>query len=179
MIKIQTTITVGLMQIFTGISHSHFQRLANRLAPLWEESEHKRLLSKDRIRSIRTGSQYKLKTIEAKLFFYLLYCRHYVNQRVIAGLCGLNQSNISRLFERMEKLISQAADPQLNTFLETIKHKREAEGLSFAELKMLYPEIEKVITDVTEIRCNRPKNKERRKNNIHLKSKSASQKTSV
>jgi hypothetical protein len=179
MIKIETTITAGLIQVFTGLTHSYFQRLANCLAPRWEKAERIRLLSKDRIRGIGGGSKYKLNTIEAKLFFYLLYCRHYVNQRVIAGLCNLDQSNISRLFERIEKLIAQAADPQLKTFLENIKDKREAEGLSFAELKMLYPEIEKVITDVTEIRCNRPKDKERRKNKTSGKKKQYSLKKQV
>lgn len=179
MIKIETVISPVLIQVFTGLTNSYFQRLANRLSPLWEAAERRRLLKKDRIRAIGGGTKYKLDTIEAKLFFYLLYCRHYVNQRVVAGLCKLDQSNISRLFERLEKLISQAADPQLNTFLETIKHKREAEGLSFSELKELYPEIEKVITDVTEIRCCRPKNKDCRKNKTSGKKKQYSLKKQV
>jgi len=179
MIKIETTITTGLIQVFTGLPHPYFQRLANRLAPIWEEAERLRLLSKDRIRGIGGGSKYKLNTIEAKLFFYLLYCRHYVNQRVIAGLCKLDQSNISRLFERIEKLIAQAEDPQLKIFLENMKDKRVAEGLSFAELKILYPEIEKVITDVTEIRCNRPQNKERRKHKTSGKKKQYSLKKQI
>jgi hypothetical protein len=179
MIKIETTITAGLIQVFTGLTHSYFERLTKRLEPLWEKAERKRLLSKDRIRGIGGGSKYKLNTIELKLFFYLLYCRHYVNQRVIAGLCKLDQSNISRLFERIEKLVAKAADPQLKTFLDNIKKKREAEGLSFTELKMLYPEIEKVITDVTEIRCYRPKNKECRKNKTSGKKKQYSLKKQV
>jgi len=179
MIKIEAVINPILIQVFTGLTNSHFQRLANQLSPLWEESERRRLLKKDRIRTIGGGTKYKLDTIEAKLFFYLLYCRHYVNQRVVAGLCKLDQSNVSRLFERLEKLISQAADPQLNTFLETIKQRRETENLSFAELKELYPEIEKVITDVTEIRCYRPKDKDRRKNKTSGKKKQYSLKKQV
>ena len=134
MIKIETVINPVLIQVFTGLTNVYFQRLSNQLSPLWEEAERRRLLKKDRIRAIGGGPKYKLDTIEVKLFFYLLYCRHYVNQRVVAALCKLDQSNVSRLFERLEKLISQAADPQLNTFLETIKQKRENEGLSFTEL---------------------------------------------
>jgi hypothetical protein len=179
MIKIETVISPVLIQVFTGLTNSYFQRLANRLSPLWEEAERRRLLKKDRIRAIGGGTKYKLDTIEAKLFFYLLYCRHYVNQRVIAGLCNLDQSNISRLFGRLEKLIAKAADPQLKTFLDDIKKKRMVEGLSFDQLKVLYPEIEKVITDVTEIRCNRPKDKELRKNKTSGKRKQYSLKKQV
>lgn len=179
MIKINVTINSDLMQVFTGITNCYFQCLVNQLSPIWKKAEKIRLSRKNREREIGAGSKYKLETTEAKLFFYLLYCRHYVNQRVIAGLCGLNQSNISRLFERLEKLIAQAADPQLKTFLDGIKEKRKLEGLSFAELKMLYPEIEKIITDVTEIRCNRPKNKERRENKTSGKRKQYSLKKQV
>ena len=179
MIKINVLINGNLMQVFTGMNNYYFQCLVNQLSPIWEKAENKRLSNKDRIRKIGAGGKYKLETMEAKLFFLLLYYRHYVNQRVIAGLCSLNQSNISRLFERLEKLIARAADPQLKTFLDRIKEKGKVEGLSFAELKMLYPEIEKVITDVTEIRCNRPKDKEGRKNKTSGKRKQYSLKKQV
>ena len=179
MIKINVTINSDLMQIFTGIPNYYFQCLVNQLSPIWKKAEQIRLSSKNRKRKIGAGAKYKLETTEAKLFFYLLYCRHYVNQRVIAGLCNLDQSNISRLFGRLEKLIAKAADPHLKTFLDDIKKKRMVEGLSFDQLKVLYPEIEKVITDVTETRCNRPKDKELRKNKTSGKRKQYSLKKQV
>ena len=52
---------------------------------------------------------------------YLFYCRHYVNQYIIASLCHLNQSNVSRLFKRLEQVISQSADPHLNTVLDKLR----------------------------------------------------------
>lgn len=179
MIRINFTANANLIQVFTGITNCYFQRLVTQLSPIWKKAEQIRLSNKNRERKIGAGAKYKLETTEAKLFFYLLYCRHYVNQRVIAGLCNLNQSSISRLFERLEKLIAQTADPQLKTFLDDIKKKRMVEGLSFGQLKMLYPEIEKVITDVTEIRCNRPKDKELRKNKTSGKRKQYSLKKQV
>lgn len=179
MIKIDTSISKGLIQVFTGIPELYFECLVNRFEPLWEKSERTRLSKKERERAIGAGRKYTLNTPESKLFFYLLYCRHYVNQRVIGGLCGINQSNISILFRRVEKLVAEAADPQLKTFLNTIKEIREREGLTFAELKMLYPEMEKIITDVTEVRCNRPKDKDRRKNKTSGKKKQYSLKKQV
>ena len=109
---------------------------------------------KRRLRAMGGGGKYKLRLLEAKLFVYLFYCRHYTNQQVVAGLCGLNQSNISRLFKKLECILAKAADPNLYDFLKRIKRERKNNGLTFKELEILYPEIRKVITDATEILCN-------------------------
>ena len=171
MIKIKTTINSSLIQVFTGIPAKYFNKLTRQLQPIWENYEKQRLSGKPRIRKIGGGTKYKLKTLEVKLFFYLLYLRHYVNQRVIAALCQLDQSGVCRLFKRLEKVIARAADPQLKIFLSNLNDKRIKEGLSFDELKIIYPEIEKIITDVTEVRCNRPKDKTQRKDKTSGKKK--------
>lgn len=178
MITINTRINAQLIQVFTGLKYSAFQALLQELEPAWKTVEKDRLSRKDRKRGIGAGGQYKL-TIEGMLFFYLFYCRHYVNQRVIAGLSKLDQSNISRLFKRLEKIIARVADPQLHKLLDKINQERRINGLSFDKLKQDYPDIEKVITDVTEIRCNRPKDKERRKEKTSGKKRQYSLKKQV
>jgi len=79
-------------------------------------------------------------------------------KKVCKVVCHLNQGNVSHLFKRREQIISQNADPQLNTPLNKPREERIRTGASCAELTMLYPGIEQVITDVTEILCNKSKN---------------------
>jgi len=168
--SIDLNLTAADLQLFTGIEEATFATLLARLQPIWKRSETQRLSKKPRIRSIGAGGQYKL-CIESLLFMYLFYCRHYVNQYIIARLCHLHQSNVSRLFRRIEEIVAQAADPRLNRFFEDVYQERERTGVSFTTLKMKYPEIEKVITDVTEIRCNRPKHAKKRNKTFSGKTK--------
>ena len=177
-LDIYLNITKAHVQLFTGIDEASFERLIQRIHPVWTSCEIQRLSCKPRMRHIGGGGKYRL-GMRKLLFMYLFYCRHYVNQYIIASLCHLNQSNVSRLFKRLEQVISQSADPHLNTVLDKLYEERIRTGVSFAEIKMRYPGIEKVITDVTEIRCNKPKNAHDRARKFSGKRKQCSLKKQV
>lgn len=152
----------GKLVRFTGLNIIQFQTLAERLFPLWQEAESKRLTRKNRIRNIGGGRKYHLLTIEDKLLLILVFYRAYLNCEVLGLIFNLDGSNICRLIRRLIPLVEKAADPTLSFALKSLKyHKRR---LNFEEFARLYPDMLEFIIDTTEQRRRRPKNKKKQKN---------------
>ena len=146
---------------FMGLSKNRFDHLAGKLGPVWECYERKRLSQKKRKRKIGGGMNYKLKGIREKLSVVLLYYKLYVTQEFLGELFGgLNQSNISRLINRMTPILLEVADPLLHQILE---EKSGARINSLEEIFKLHPDIKEVIIDGTDSPIQRPKDKDERK----------------
>ena len=151
-----------LFKRFTGLSRGQFNHLAGILGPLWECSEQKRLLGKERQRKIGGGMNYKLEGIREKLFAVLIYYRLYITQELVGFLVELDQSNVSRLITAITPLLLEAADPTLNAILEEKKEGPKSKTLE--EFFINHPEIKELYGDGTESPVQRPKDKEERKN---------------
>lgn len=115
----------------TGVSITEFRELVERIRPDWE------LLLEAKKCDGRTAH---LATIEDQTLCTLLYYRTYNSQEFLGFLFDLHESNVCRLLKKIEPLLAKKI---------TIKKDRS-----------LTPEkIMKLITDATEIKIQRPKNK--------------------
>jgi hypothetical protein len=63
----------GKLVRFTGLTVIQFKILAQRLKPLWDEAERKRLTREGRIRDIGAGRKYHLQSLEDKLLLILVF----------------------------------------------------------------------------------------------------------
>lgn len=125
-------------QIFlrlTGVTVEEFLKVLENVLPLWNQT-----VEKKKKRHGRTGN---LKTFEDKLLALLIYYRTYVTHEFIGYLVNLDNSNICRLFKRLEPLVAKKI---------TIKKDRS----------LTQEEIIKIIADVTEQPTQRPKKKQKK-----------------
>jgi hypothetical protein len=136
----------------TGVSVSEFQAISSRVRPLWETSVEG--LKKS------AGRWSALRTFEDKLMALLIYYRTYITHEFIGYLCGLHNSNVCRLFKKLEPLMGKRL---------TIKKDRT-----------LTPEvILKLLADVTEQPVQRPQKTHKRKKTYSGKKKRHTQKVEM
>jgi len=152
----------GKLVRFTGLTVIQFKILAQRLKPLWDEAERKRLTREERIRDIGAGRKYHLQSLEDKLLLILVFYRTYAVYELLGWVFNLDASNICRLIKKLIPLVQKAADPTLRFALKTIKRKRKK--MSFEEFIKMYPDIVELVIDSTEQKIKRPKNKKKQKN---------------
>lgn len=157
-----------------------FKKLCKRIKPVWRKAEKNRLQQVDRQRKAGAGRRYRLETMEEKLALILVYYRTYATQELISYMFGIDQSNVSRLIEKLEPLLELAANPQLKGQLKRLKKARSLEGpIGWAEFIELYPDVSGLITDATEVRRQRPKDKEKQKKYFSGKRKAHTIKTQL
>jgi hypothetical protein len=120
----------------TGVSVRQFQEILKEIEPEWE----RRIESKKK-RHGRTGN---LKTLSDKLLALLLYYRTYITHEFIGYLVGLDNSNVCRLFKRLEPILAKKI---------TISKDRA----------LTKDEVIKILADVTEQPTQRPKKNQRKK----------------
>lgn len=78
----------------TGFSVFDFLKLYTTIKPLWQSKiEHNKK---------REGRAAKLKDLKDKLLCFLVYYRCYVTHEFLGYLFHLHNSNVSRLFKRLE-----------------------------------------------------------------------------
>lgn len=136
----------------TGLNLLEFSEICNRVRPLWECSVEAFKKPQGRI-SV-------LKTLEDKLMALLVYYRTYVTHEFLGYLCGLHNSNICRLFKKLEPMLGKRL---------TIKKDRT-----------LTPDvILKLLVDVTEQPIQRPKKAGKRKQTYSGKKKRHTRKTEI
>lgn len=152
----------GKLVRFTGLTVEQFQILIQRLLPLWEETERKRLSRENRRRDIGGGRKYRLSSIEDKLLLVLVFYRTYCLYEVLGWVFNLDASNICRMIGKMKPLVEEAADPNLRFALRSIRNRRKKMG--FEEFVRMYPDIVELVIDSTEQKRRRPTNKKKQKN---------------
>ena len=89
----------------TGLSPAKFRKLAAELELRFEQANIKRLSRPNRQRKIGAGGKFKLSAAQA-LFMLLLYYRTYVFHIFLGPLFGIDESNVSRYFKRIEPLLA-------------------------------------------------------------------------
>jgi DDE superfamily endonuclease/Helix-turn-helix of DDE superfamily endonuclease len=133
-----------IFQRMTGVSVSEFQTIATRVRPVWESS----------VESLKksSGRLSVLKTFEDKLMALLIYYRTYITHEFVGYLCGLHNSNVCRLFKKLEPLMGKR--------------------LAIKKDRTLTPEmILKLLADVTEQPIQRPEKTHKRKKTYSGKKK--------
>ena len=119
----------------TGISVEQFGEIVKKVEPEWE-----RAIEAKKKRHGRTGN---LKTLSDKLLALLIYYRTYITHEFVGYLVGLDNSNICRLFKRLEPILARKIP---------IKKDRT----------LTQDELIKILADVTEQPTQRPKNKQKK-----------------
>jgi len=133
-----------VFQRMTGLNVSEFQEIVNRVHPLWGTSVE--LLKKS------AGRWSVLKTFEDKVMSLLIYYRTYITHEFIGHLFGLHNSNVCRLFKKLEPLMGNR--------------------LAIKKDRTLTPEvILKLLADVTEQPIQRPVKSHKRKKTYSGKKK--------
>lgn len=82
-----------------GVKFSEFVEICYRLKPLGEEEVEKK--------KRRHGRTRCLKTLEDRVLALLMYYRTYITHEFIGYLFGLHNSNVCRLFKRLEPLMAK------------------------------------------------------------------------
>lgn len=143
-------------QRYVGLRFDQLNILIQSITPLWNDSERKRLISKNRMRNIGGGNEYALKSMKEKIIVVLMYYKMHLTQEFLGDLAGIDQSNVSRLLKKMLPLIEAAADPELKSYLEQAKDGCNRIA-TFEELCEQYPDLRDTATDATEQACYRSK----------------------
>jgi hypothetical protein len=136
----------------TGVSLSEFKDITSRIHPLWASS----------VEAVKksAGRESVLKTLEDKLMALLIYYRTYITHEFLGHLCGLHNSNICRLFKKLEPLLGKR--------------------LAIKKDRTLTPDvILKLLVDVTEQPIQRPKKAGKRKQTYSGKKKRHTRKTEI
>jgi hypothetical protein len=145
-----------------GLSLKQFGLFINQLENVWVTAEKQRKSHDNRKRNIGAGHPYKFQSLEHKLLIVLLYYKLYLTQEFLGIIVDLDQANVSRLLKKMSPLIEKAADPELATYLESIKN-AQSSGVrinTLAELVEKYPDLREIAIDAEEQQCYRSKKNE-------------------
>jgi hypothetical protein len=119
----------------TGVTVKQFQEIVEKVEPEWEKA-----IESQKKQHGRTSN---LKTFPDKLLALLLYYRTYITHEFIGYLMGLDNSNICRLFKKLEPIVARKI---------TITKDRT----------LTQEEIIKILADVTEQPTQRPKKKQKK-----------------
>lgn len=136
----------------TGVSLLEFEEIISRVRPLWDSS----------VESLKKpqGRLSVLKTLEDKLMALLIYYRTYITHEFLGHLCGLHNSNICRLFKKLEPLLGKR--------------------LAIKKDRTLTPEVVlKLLVDVTEQPIQRPQKAGKRKQTYSGKKRRHTRKTEM
>lgn len=91
-----------------GIPSEQFFALCEKIIPLYEQAEEKRLhrLQPKRIRALKVDKQYKL-SLEDRLLMLLMYYRLYVTHAFLGFLLGIDDSNVGRNMNPLQPLLAK------------------------------------------------------------------------
>ena len=168
----------GKLLRLTGVNTAQFSLLVERLRPLWNDVEYKRLFHANRIRSIGGGRKYRLETIEDKLILILLWYRTYTVFELLSLVFNLDSTNIGRLMRKLIPLVEAVADPNLRFAIKNINKGRK-KIQTWEEFARTYPDLVEIIIDTTEQKRKKPSHKKKQKNFYSGKKHQHSWKTQI
>jgi len=149
---------------YTGLSLPDFNKLSEKLKPMWLEAEKKRLSRPSRQRKIGGGRKYKIESFNDKLLLILVFYKLYLTFDLLGFLfADTDKGCISRLIAKIEPILAKRLK------LPEIKRDRNKPIASLDELFYLYPEMKGYIGDATEQEI--PKPKDRQKNKVYRSGK--------
>lgn len=167
----------GHLQNFTGLSVGQFEALVAALA-----AEVGRGQDADRPRQRAVGGGRKAKLgLEDQLEVTLMYYRLYLTQVLLGYLFDLDDSNVSRVANRLRPLLLGVLPlpvEETRLFAGDAPRPRRRIG-TLDELFQKHPEFKEVLIDATEQEVPKPKNKAKRRGNYSGKKKRHTLKTQV
>lgn len=127
----------------TGISIDKYNEIYQKLKPLYEQYNKKRLSHESRKRKIGGGSQFKL-DLDDRLLMLLMYYRLYATHVFLGFIFTIDDSNVSRNINPLQPLLSQIFK------------------IPERKIEMSEDEILELFIDATEQPINRPKRGQRK-----------------
>ncbi len=164
---------------FSGLSVDQFDTLVAAVAEAQSEQQANNDLrqAKQRQRAPGGGRLPKL-DLEDQVLVVLIYYRLYITQLLLGYLFDLDDSNVSRLIRRLQPLLADVLPVPVQEeplFSEASKTNKRIGSLE--ELLQKHPEIQDVLIDATEQQVQKPKDRQKRKDNYSGKNKCHSLKT--
>ena len=145
-----------LFKSFTGLSVKQFDDIYKEIESKYEKYEIKRLSSRrNRERDIGGGRRFKL-VIKDRVTMVLVYYRLYITYTLVEFLFGLDQSNVCRDIEKIERLIRSCLPIPQKLYKVTRRLKTKE------EVEQYFPGF-MAFTDCSEQPIPRPKNRLRRR----------------
>jgi len=142
----------------TGLDKDQFDHLCCEVAPLWDQSEEKRLARPNRKRKIGAGRNYQLSRIEEKVLCLLVWLKLYPSYWFLGFMFGFDGSNALRLIRRIKPLVTKTADKKLNRRLVGMNKKVGRKKInSWEDLEAEFPEVAEILIDAMEQPIRRPK----------------------
>ncbi len=154
----------------TGISVKEFEQLYAQFAPLWEQSEQKRLMRSNRKRAVGGGRRYRL-DLRTQVVMTLVWMHLYLTMETVGFLFGVHKSAISRNTSRVLKILRQLGEKSLWW----TEPPQRSQGRNLAEALAEFPDLLSIL-DVTEITVQRPKDPEQSKAHFSGKKKTFTRK---
>ncbi len=156
-----------LMKATAGLSVSEFNCLTLKFGQEIEVENWNRyergVEQGDRERKPGGGRMGNLRTVSEKLFFILLYFKCYPTFDLLGLLFDLNRSNACRNVQKLTPILEDALGKEM------VLPDRKIDSLE--ELFGLFPEAKDIFIDGTERPIQRPKDREKQKNNYSGKKK--------
>jgi len=159
------------MQALTGISATEFEQLLPDFIKAWENGKRNQHRRNASIRKIGAGRKGFLKSMEAKLFYILFYYKCYPTYDLLSIIYDCNRSNACRRQFELGNILEKALGRKL------VLPERKLRKLE--EFFKAFPEAQEVFIDGTERPTQRPKDKEKQKENYSGKKKKHTRKNIV
>ena len=164
---------------FSGLTVEQFDTLVAAVAAAQAEQQSNVYVqqAKQRQRAPGGGRCPKL-GLEDRVLVVLIYYRLYITQLLLGYLFNLDDSNVSRLIGRLQPLLADILPvPVQEELLFSEASKTNKRIGSLEELLKKHPELQDVLIDATEQQIQKPKDKQKRKDNYSGKNKCHSLKT--
>lgn len=145
-----------LFKSFTGLSIQQFDDIFKIIESKYPKYEIKRLsFSRNRVRAIGAGRHFKI-LVKDRVIMVLVYYRLYITYTLMEFLFGLDQSNVCRDIQKIERLIRSCLPIPQKLYKVTKRLKTREEVEEYFPGFMAF-------TDCTEQPIPRPKNKRRKR----------------
>ena len=146
-----------LFKSFTGLSVNQFDVIFQIIESRYDKYEIKRLSSRKerRERAVGAGRRFKL-LVKDRIIMVLVYYRLYITYTLMEFLFGLDQSNVCRDIQKIERLIRRCLSILQKLYKVTKRLKTKEEVEEYFPGFMAF-------TDCTEQPIPRPKNKIRKR----------------
>jgi len=145
-----------LFQLFTGLSVKQFDNIFKEIESKYPKYEIERLsFSRNRERDIGAGRHFKL-VVKDRVIMVLVYYRLYITYTLMEFLFGLDQSNVCRDIQKIERLIRSCLPIPQKLYKVTRRLKTRE------EVEQYFPGF-MAFTDCTEQPIPRPKNRKRKR----------------
>jgi hypothetical protein len=147
-----------LFKSFTGLSVKQFDDIFQIIESRYDKYEIKRLSSRKesrRERAVGAGRHFKL-LVKDRVIMVLVYYRLYITYTLMEFLFGLDQSNVCRDIQKIERLIRRCLPIPQKLYKVTKRLK------TIEEVEKYFPGF-MAFTDCTEQQIPRPKNKKRKR----------------